>query len=102
MIAWLLSLLFPLWALLPRARELGAVTFQEVAGVGWQCTIRPPQATGVRRRGSVNSWSAQGRTLGKALKGAMAEAKENPTNGASTAASLPKLGGYSHDPDDAN
>lgn len=92
---WLLSWLFPLWALLPLARRLGAVTFQEVAGVGWMCTIRPPH-TGWQR-GAVNAWSAEGRSMGRALRSVIAEAKERPTNGASTQPCAPRLGGPEYD-----
>lgn len=73
---WLLSFLFPLWALLPRARLLGAVSFQEVAGVGWQCAIRPATKD-VFKRGAINSWIGQGRTLGDALRDALATAADN-------------------------
>jgi hypothetical protein len=75
MIRWLLSWLFPLWALLPRARRLGAVSFTEVSGVGWQATIRPSPANDNHRRDRrVNCWSAQARTIGGALREVINEA----------------------------
>lgn len=101
---WLLAWLFPLWALLPRARQLGSVSFVEVAGVGWQCTIRPPHessfgiAARAFRRRAVNAWSAQGGSLGSALRAAIGEAQANPTSGAGDGSNcVPKLGGEEFD-----
>lgn len=93
---WLLSWLFPLWALLPRARAIGAVTFQEVAGVGWQCTIRPP-TTSAWQRGAVNSWSATGRSLGRALRSALREVSDNPKVAIGGGRCAPVLGGREFD-----
>jgi len=93
MIRWLLSWLFPLWVMLPRARELGSVSFQEVAGVGWMATIRPPYTSAAK----VNAWSGEGRSLGAALRQALALATVNPTSGASQLACAPKLGGAEFD-----
>ena len=97
---WLLSWLFPLWALLPRARALGEVSFSEVAGVGWQCTIRPPHnftVSTIRRR-PVNAWSAQGKSIGSALRAVITEAKGNPDSGAGDGKNcVPRLGGEEFD-----
>ncbi len=89
----LLWLLF----LLPRARRLGAVSFTEVDGVGWQASIRPRVvASGPRRR--LNSWTGQARTLGSALKVALEEAKAHKDSGAGDGKNfLPKLGGREFD-----
>ncbi len=92
MIHWLLSWLFPLWALLPRARAIGAVSFTEVQGIGWQCTIRPP-ASGSWQRGAVNSWSGLGASLGRALRSALSEASANPLVAIGGGRCAPKLGG---------
>lgn len=96
MIAWLLSWLFPLTVLMPRARALGSVTFQTVEGVGWMVSIRPPYGSGGRR---VNAWSGQGSSMARALRDALREAAENPTSGASTEPCAPKLGGAEFDED---
>lgn len=84
----LLSLLFPLWALLPRASQLGAVSFTQVAGVGWQATIRPPFVAG---RG-INAWSGQAKRMGQALRMALQEANAHPKFGWFDTKFAPKLG----------
>lgn len=99
MIAWLLSWLFPLWALLPRARSIGSVTFTEVQGAGWQCTIRPPQ-TGPWQRGAINSWSGVGASLGQALRSALAEVAAKPKVAIGGGKCAPVLGGAEADADD--
>ena len=96
---WLLSWLFPLFALLPRARALGAVSFQTVEGVGWMCTIRPPQ-TGPWQRGAVNAWSGSGTTLARALRSALAEVVANPKVALGGGRTAPRLGGSEFDPDE--
>ena len=96
MIVWLLSWLFPTWALLPRARAIGSVSFTEVGGVGWQCTIRPPQ-TGPWQRGAVNAWSGQGRSLGRALRDALSVAANNPKVAIGGGRCAPVLGGDEFD-----
>lgn len=88
MVQALLGLLFPLWALLPRATELGVVSFTQVAGVGWQATIRPPYEAG---RG-VNAWSGQARRMGQALRAALQEANAHPKFGYWETIFAPKLG----------
>jgi hypothetical protein len=94
---WLLSWLFPLAVMLPRARKLGSVSFTEVAGVGWQCTIRPPIASGQRRM--LSSWHATAKTLGRALRDAVETAELNPDPWANNKAEFsPKLGGREFDP----
>lgn len=92
----LLLLLF----LLPGARRLGAVSFTEVDGVGWQASIRPRVvASGPRRR--LNSWTGQARSLGGALREALVQAKAHKDAGAGDGSNfLPKLGGREYD--DAN
>lgn len=98
MIRWLLGWLFPLWVLLPRARALGAITFQTVEGVGWQCSIRPPHRDDApwKRRG-LNSWSGTGASLAAALRAALATSDEvgRQTRDGDTFA--PKLGGDEFD-----
>jgi hypothetical protein len=101
MLRWLLSWLFPLWALLPRARALGAVSFVEVLGVGWQCSVRPPHAGPDHRRArGVNCWTAQGPTLGSSLRAALAETTKSADHEGSSFA--PRLGGAEFDPDEYN
>lgn len=90
---WLLSWLFPLAVLLPRARKLGAVMLQTVAGVGWQATIRPSASSGR----TVNAWSAQAKTLGGALRGALEQAHAHPRFGFWPTTFAPKLGGEEFD-----
>lgn len=93
---WLLSLLFPLFVLLPRARKLGSVSFTEVAGVGWQCTIRPTAET--RGKRVLSSWSAANKTMGRALRDAVEIAETNPDPlGANRTVCAPKLGGREFD-----
>lgn len=99
MITWLLSWLFPLWALLPRARALGSVSFQTVAGVGWMCTIRPPQ-DGPWQRGAVNSWSGSGVSLGRALRAVLSEVTANPIVPIGGGRTAVKLGGAEFDSDE--
>ena len=93
---WLLSWLFPMVFMLRRARRLGAISFTEVAGVGWQCSIRPPHGDGWKNRG-LNSWSGQGSSLGRALAAAVdhADVVGRPTREGATFA--PKLGGAEFD-----
>ncbi len=93
---WLLGLLFPLWALMPKARALGSVMFATVEGVGWQCTIRPPTADRWKR-GAINSWSGQGSSLGRALRDAIAKATAHPSEAFEGATYAPKLGGDEFD-----
>jgi len=83
--------LFLLWWYLGAARLLGSVLLTDIAGGGWQCTIRPPHVLG--RRNRVNSWHARGRTMGHALRAAVREAIENPPPPANgDARTAPKLG----------
>lgn len=91
----LLSRFFPLWALLPLARRLGAVSFQEVAGVGWQCSIRPTHGLESRGRRGVNCWTGQASSLGAALRSALEETGKTADHAGSTFA--PKLGGSEFD-----
>lgn len=97
---WILSWLFPLWALLPRARRLGAVTFTEVTGVGWQCSIRPNHDSQTWNRRGLNSWRGTGRSLGASVRDALTAAGDvgKPTRDGSEYA--PKIGGEAHDLDD--
>ena len=91
MIRWLLSWLFPLWALLPLARRLGSVSCQEVQGIGWQTTIRPPHDPLLPRRArGVNCWMGQAATLGGSLRMALTETKKSADHEGSTF--LPRLG----------
>jgi hypothetical protein len=99
MLSWLLAWLFPLWVLLPKARAIGAVSFTEVEGVGWQCTIRPPQ-TGPWQRGAVNSWSGVGGSLAVALRRALREVASNPKVALGGGKCAPVLGGPEVDPED--
>jgi hypothetical protein len=93
---WLLSWLFPLWALLPLARRLGTVSFQEVAGVGWQCSIRPPHnPLQPRRARGVNCWTGQAASIGASLREALTETRKTAEHEGSTF--LPKLGGEEFD-----
>lgn len=98
---WLWRLLcwaFPssLFVLLPIARRHGSIAFVEVAGVGWQCTIRPP-TTGPWQRGAVNAWSAMGKSLSDALENAIIEAQRKPLVALDIAKMAPKLGGAEFD-----
>jgi hypothetical protein len=96
MIRWLLSWLFPVWTLLPRARALGSVTFQTVDGVGWMCTIRPPLSQRPRR-GAINAWHGGGKTMGAALRAALGEVEAKPSESFEGAAFAPRLGGKEFD-----
>lgn len=90
----LLLLLF----LLPQATRLGQVSFTQVDGVGWQCSIRPPHATTSQVRRRMNSWTGQARTLGHALREALETAKDNQTSGAGDGKNfLPRIGGREFD-----
>jgi hypothetical protein len=87
--------------LLPRARKLGTVSFTEVAGVGWQCSIRPSHGTPTKTLRRINAWTGQAKSLGSALREALAEAKAHQTSGAGDGSNFhPKLGGREYD--DAN
>jgi hypothetical protein len=96
----MISLLLLLF-LLPRARRLGTVSFTEVAGVGWQASIRPyHRETPTKTLRRINAWTGQAKSLGSALRGALSEAKTHKTSGAGNGANfLPKLGGREFDPD---
>ena len=96
----ILSWLFPssLALNLPVARRYGMVSFTEVAGAGWQCTIRPP-STGAWKRGAINCWSATGRELNDALEAAIAEAEKRPMVEIEAARMAPRLGGAEFDDD---
>lgn len=99
LLLWLLSFLFPLAGLIPRARRLGTISFTEVAGVGWQATIRPPLSA-KRERGAINAWSGQGSSLSAALREAMALASEHPREDfEGDPRHAPKLGGREFDPE---
>lgn len=99
---WLLALLFPLLALLPRARALGSVSFTAVEGAGWMCTIRPPHGpmTGPRRGSGVNAWTGSGMSMGRALRDALRVAAENKTMSHEGGRFAPRLGGAEFDPDE--
>jgi hypothetical protein len=96
---WLLSWVFPLWALLPRARALGAVSFTEVQGVGWQCSIRPPHDSSSWRRRGLNSWAGTGVSLGRALRAAIAHHDEVGRQTRDGSEFAPRLGGEEFDRD---
>lgn len=93
-----LSWLFPssLSVLLPLGRRHGSISFVEVAGIGWQCTIRPP-TTGAWTRGAVNAWSATGRSINDALENAIIEAERRPLVAIDAAPARPRLGGAEFD-----
>lgn len=92
----ILSFLFPLWILLPKAKALGSVTFSTIPD-GWHCVIRP-STYGPKPRG-LNSWSAMAKTMGAALRQAMRLASENPEYRPEVQTYAPKLGGREFDPD---
>lgn len=91
--------LLPLWALLVLAKRRGAITLQTVAGVGWQCSVRPPTDR-IAKHGAINSWIGQGRSLRAAVRESLLLARENekilfegdPRH-------QPKLGGAEFDPE---
>ncbi len=89
-LVWLL----PLWYWLSKAKTHGVISFTEVAGVGWQCTIRPESKTWGERRG-VNAWLGEGRSLKAALVDAIASTKQSADHTPSTF--RPKLGGAEYD-----
>lgn len=89
-----------LLVLLPRARRLGQVSFTEVEGVGWQCSIRPPHTTTSQVRRRMNSWTGQASSLGHSLRAALEEAKAHKDSGAGDGSNfLPRIGGREFDPD---
>lgn len=92
----LLSYLFPMRFLMPKAKDLGSVSFFSCSD-GWQCTIRP-STFGPKQRG-INSWSGVAPTLGGALRAAMRLAQAQPEYRPETQAYKPKLGGREFDPD---
>lgn len=96
MIVRLLSYLFPMWALLPRAKELGSVSFWSLPE-GWQCTIRP-STYGPKQRG-LNSWTAMAKTMGAALRQAVRLADDIPEYKPAPQEFRPKLGGAEFDKD---
>lgn len=91
-----LSYLFPLWILLPKAKDLGSVTFSCLPE-GFQCTIRP-STYGPKVRG-INSWTGMSKSMGGALRQAMAVAAKVPEYKPAPQAFRPKLGGPEFDKD---
>lgn len=83
---------------LPVARKHGTISFTEVQGAGWQCTIRPP-STGPWKRGAINCWSATGDSINDALENAILEAERRPVVEIEAARMAPRLGGAEFDDD---
>lgn len=97
LLGWLLGWLFPLRFLLPKARALGAVTFTEVAGVGWQCTIQPLHTADRSPRAMrLNSWRGVADSLVGALRNAL-QVAETKTSNHVPSPFAPKLGGAEFD-----
>jgi hypothetical protein len=82
--------------LLVVATGFGDVLLQNVKGVGWQCTIRPPLVKRERGR-ALNSWSGTSASPKVAVLEAVEEAENNSSAEFSTTECAPKLGGREFD-----